>query len=141
MLNLASNATIHTNPYHWLKGTWMDRTLLMIAVVVIALSWQWLSHHLHGTPMVHIYHGKTLLAIYPLQSKENIHFMAKGDIGISEIIIDQLGVHIAHSPCTSKRCTLSGHRHRVGDMIACVPNRILVSIQGQEDDLLDAISE
>jgi len=141
MLNLASNVSPHTSPYHWLKGTWMDRTLLMIATITIALSWQWLSQHLHGIPMIHIYHGKTLLAVYPLHPKETIHFNAKGDIGISKIIINQDGVRMIDSPCTTKRCILSGHRHHIGDMIACVPNRILISIQGTEKSQLDAISE
>jgi len=91
--------------------------------------------------MVHIYHGKALLATYPLTSEKTIHFQAQGDIGISDIIIDQQGVRISHSSCTTQRCVLSGHRHRIGDILACVPNRILVSIQGKQQLPLDAVTE
>jgi hypothetical protein len=141
MYDSANNHTHKTTLWHWLVGTWTDRILLLLALLMICISWQWLSQQLTGTPMVHIYHGKTLLATYPLNPKETIHFHAKGDIGISEIIINQQGVRIEHSPCTSKRCTLSGYRHHMGDMLACVPNRILVRIQGQDKQHLDAISE
>jgi len=91
--------------------------------------------------MVHIYHGKALLATYPLHPEKTIHFEAQGDIGLSEITIDQQGVRITHSSCVSQRCVLSGHRHRIGDILACVPNRILVSIEGSQKLALDAVSE
>ncbi|MDQ6954769.1 MAG: NusG domain II-containing protein [Mariprofundaceae bacterium] len=127
--------------WHWLKGTWVDRSLLLLALIAIAISWQWLQQNLSGTPMVHIYHGKNLLATYPLNTDLPIHFQAQGDIGISEITIDQYGVRISHSSCITQRCVLSGHRHRIGDILACVPNRILVSIQGSQQLPLDAVSE
>lgn len=119
----------------------MDRMLLLLAVIAIAISWQWLHQNLSGTPMVYIYHGKALLATYPLHPETPIHFQAQGDIGLSEITINSDGVHISHSSCTTKRCVLSGHRHRAGDILACVPNRILVSIQGTQSIPLDAVSE
>ncbi|MDX8397777.1 MAG: NusG domain II-containing protein [Mariprofundaceae bacterium] len=131
-----------SNLWHWLKGTWTDRIILLISLLSIMISWQWIQQNLlSGTPMVHIYHAKTLLAKYPLHDSKTIHFQAQGDIGISEIIIDQHGVRIQHSPCVNQRCTLSGHRHHIGDILACVPNKILVSIQGQSQQALDAISE
>jgi len=141
---LKPDASEQVQPYslwQWLKGTWMDRMLLLIAIIAIAISWQWLHQHLTGTPLVYIYHGKTLLATYPLHPEQPIHFQAQGDLGISDINIDAKGVRITHSACTTQRCTLSGHRHRVGDILACVPNRILVSIQGQQDIPLDATTE
>jgi len=127
--------------WHWLKGTWVDRTLLLLTLIAIIMGWLWIQQNLSGTPMVHIYHGKTLLATYPLHPDKPIHFEAQGDIGLSEITIDSDGVRISHSTCATQRCVLSGHRHRVGDILACVPNRILVSIEGTQKLALDAVSE
>ena len=127
--------------YDWLKGTWVDRMLLLFTLIAIGVSWAWIQQYVSGTPMVHIYHGKTLLATYPLHSEKVIDFKAQGDIGVSDIRIDKHGVRIIHSSCSSQRCVLSGHRHRVGDILACVPNRILVTIEGSKSDKLDAISE
>ncbi|MBN4082544.1 NusG domain II-containing protein [Mariprofundus ferrooxydans] len=127
--------------WHWLKGTWVDRILLLLTLIAITMGWLWIQQNLSGTPMVHIYHGKALLATYPLHPDHPIHFEAQGDIGLSEITIDQQGVRITHSSCVSQRCVLSGHRHRIGDILACVPNRILVSIEGSQKLALDAVSE
>jgi len=128
--------------WHWLKGTWVDRLILLCLLIGIFSAWQWLQQHLQtGTPMVHIYHAKTLLATYPLNTPKAIHFQAQGDIGTSEITINQQQVWINHSSCRSKHCVRSGHRHQIGEMLACVPNRILVTIEGEQRQSFDAITE
>jgi len=129
-----------------LAGTWADRVLLLLAVVAIVFSWQWIQAEIGaGPPMVSVYHDDMLLAVYPLPERGNsIRFQAEGDIGISEVVIDEHGVHMASSPCTSQRCVLSGTHRHAGDIIACVPNHILVSIRGQsspEHAAFDALAE
>jgi len=51
-------------------------------------------------------------------------------LGESEIVIANDSVFFLKSPCRNKLCILAGHKHKIGDMIACVPNRILVAING-----------
>jgi len=80
--------------------------------------------------MVTIYHDRVQLAQYPLHVQKPIHFTARAELGDSEIIIDGNGVAFLESPCRNKLCILAGHKHRIGDVIACVPNRILVAING-----------
>ena len=93
--------------------------------------------------MADIYHGDTLVATYPLPQKgENpIHLQVKGELGLSEIIIDQQGARIASSPCPTQRCVLSGPHRHAGDLIACVPNRILITLRGHTESTYDAIVE
>jgi len=125
-----------------LKGTWVDRMLLLMALLAVFMAWIFLQHSLgESTPMVHIYHGKTLLATYPLHADKPIHFDAEGDMGGAEVLIESGSVRMIHSTCATKACVLSGEHHQVGDMIACVPNRILVVIEGQASLSLDAISQ
>jgi len=125
-----------------LQGTWVDRLLLLMALMVVIGAWQWVQTSLGAsTPMVHVYHGKTLLADYPLDTIKTIHFHAQGDVGGAEVVIKDGSVRIVHSTCPSKACVLSGEHHQLGDMIACVPNRILVVIDGQKSLSLDAISQ
>jgi len=114
-----------------IKGTWSDRFLLVLALIGIGISWQYI-HTLAGSgeAMVTIYHGRTQLAQYPLHAQKPVYFTAKGELGDSEIAIDNSGVHFLESPCRNKLCILAGHKHEIGDMIACVPNRILVAING-----------
>ncbi|OIO70065.1 MAG: hypothetical protein CO186_02415 [Zetaproteobacteria bacterium CG_4_9_14_3_um_filter_49_83] len=127
---------------YWFKGTLVDRVLLVLAVLTIIVAWQWLYQNLSGhTPMVFVYHDDELLAKYPLNPDQPIHYIAKGSEGESEIVIDKEGVRVVHSSCTSKHCVRSGVHHHVGDVIACIPNHILVTILGAGHDSFDAVVE
>jgi len=126
---------------HYLLGSWTDRILLVAVLGGILFGWM----HVRtlaggGIAMVDIYHGPTLLAEYPLRGKTPVHFAAEGEIGVSDIIIADGAVFISESPCRSKRCIRSGHQHRIGDSIACVPNHILVAIRG-DAKAFDAVVE
>lgn len=94
--------------------------------------------------MVMIYHDDVLLARYPIpENGKPIHFHARGELGVSEIVIDADGARFLSSPCTTGYCLSRGHRKEHGDIIACVPNRILIAIEGSRsgDTPLDAIVE
>jgi len=142
-------ATQHMPPQsllQLLRGTWTDRILLIVSLVAIAMAWFLIQGLIaSGPPMAEIYHGDTMLASYrlPEAGQPTIHFEAAGDLGISEIVIDidAKGVRMTASPCTSKRCVLSGTHRHAGDLIACVPNRILVTIRGSRANNLDAVVE
>jgi len=124
-----------------MSGTWTDRLLLALVLAGIVFGWLHIRQLAgSGEPMVDIYHGQTLLAAYPLHAKKTVHFAAQGEIGISEIIIADGGVAIIDSPCNTKRCVLAGHKHRIGDMLVCLPNRILVAIRG-DAQAFDAMLE
>ena len=137
---MKSNGIRDARLLHTLHGHPSDYALLLLVLFAIGMAAYQLRQDAGSTPMVHIYHGQTLLATYPLQSKQTIHFTAYGDVGTSEVWIERGKVHIIHSSCRTKACVLSGEHHRIGDMIACVPNRILVTIEGKQH-ALDAISQ
>jgi len=141
MASLAAHSSPGQNGWRWLSGSWMDRILLLLALLGIALSWQWIHARVaSGPPMALVYHGEELLARYPMPPAEPIHLAVEGTIGTSEIIIDQNGVRFASSPCSSQQCVLSGYHHHAGDTAACVPNQIMITIRGRQQDALDGIS-
>jgi len=115
---------------HWLRGSVSDRMVLAFSLLLIALLWWQVQQALgDGPPHVYVYHNQTLLAHYPLD--DVVHdFDARGDIGISRIHIEHRKVSIIAAPCRYKRCILSGEHHHTGDVIACVPNHIMVVIRG-----------
>jgi len=131
-----------------LQGTWSDRILLMTLLIGIALLWFQINQTLHqGAPTAYVYHGKTLLAKYPLpQDEQVIHVAAQGEIGISDIEISKEGIRFDSSPCTTHHCILAGRKRYAGSVIACVPNHIMVVIRGSDKEnktriKFDAISE
>jgi len=127
-----------------LKGTWTDRLLLLVSLAVIVVAWVMIQTYISsGPPMAEIYHADTLVATYPLPQKGEppIHLQVEGELGLSEIVIDEQGARIDSSPCASQRCVLSGPHRHAGDMVACVPNRILVTLRGHAESDFDAIVE
>lgn len=138
------NGVEEPRPLKWFKGSWTDRVLLIISLILIASSWQWIHAAVSsGPPMVLIYHDDTLLARYPIpEDGKAIHFHAHGELGDSEILIDRNGARFVSSPCSGQYCVSHGQRKEHGDIIACVPNRIMIAIEASESsDTLDAIIE
>ncbi len=127
-----------------LKGSWADRLLLLIALITVVASWFIIQANIAAGPaMAEIYHDDTLLASYPLpkQGEPAITLQVEGDLGLSDIVIDEHGARIASAPCASQRCVLSGSHSHAGDIIACVPNKILITLRGSAASSFDAIVE
>lgn len=126
-----------------LLGSVWDRLLLLFALGAITLLWWGVKARLGGGEIVaDIYRGDTLIASYPLAvDGQPVHLAVDGPLGVTEIVIDRQGARIVASPCPTQRCVLSGTHHHVGDMVACVPNRVLVTLRGSEDARFDAIVE
>lgn len=127
-----------------LKGSRADRMLLLAAIAAIILAWFTIRANMAGGPaMAEIYRGDTLLATYmlPQAGQPAIHFEAEGELGPTEITLDHEGARITVAPCAGQRCVRSGAHRHVGDLIACVPNRILVAIRGSDASGLDAVVE
>jgi len=116
---------------HALAGTRADRALLALAMGAIALAWVAIDANLGGGPAIaRIYHGGVLLAEYPLAGNgQAIHVDADGDLGPSHIVIDSAGARFVSSPCQGKQCVHAGASHEPGAVLACVPNRILISVE------------
>ena len=116
---------------HYLAGAWCDRLLLTLVLAAIAFGWLHIRAIAgNSAPLAAIYHGRTLIAEYPLRRETPVHIQVKGDIGVSDIVIGGGEVYVSQAPCRGQQCVRSGHRHRIGDAIVCVPNRILVAIRG-----------
>ncbi len=63
-----------------------------------------------------------------------------GPLGMSEVEIDLQGVRIVSAPCPHKVCVRRGWVQRRGEIIACVPNRLILRIGGTAGDAgVDAV--
>jgi len=70
--------------------------------------------------------------IYPLNQEQDLMF--DGELGKSHIIIHDGCVEFESSPCRDKVCIKMGHGKEDGDFLACLPNRIIVTVQGGNRD-------
>ena len=68
--------------------------------------------------------------IYALEEAQILRF--DGPLGISEVEIGQQAVWIRRAPCANKICMNQGKLYQPNDVIACLPNRLVLRIIGSE---------
>ncbi len=91
-------------------------------------SGEWVIIEIHNKPQAR------------LRLKENQYYTITGVKGKTEIEIKNQCVRIIDSCCPHKICVHTGWISRPGQIIACVPNKVLIYISGSADDELDAIT-
>jgi hypothetical protein len=50
-------------------------------------------------------------------------------------------VQVISSPCPEKICVKTGRISKPGQWIACLPNRVFISIRGRRSEQPDAVSQ
>jgi hypothetical protein len=63
----------------------------------------------------------------------------EGPLGITKVIIEDGEVWVENSPCREKICMRMGRIKRTGDQLICIPNRVVVEIEG-DIEYIDAVS-
>jgi len=121
----------------WARWTAVDRSLgfLLIVVVLCSIYATW------GRPAgseVLIYQGDRLFYAGPLNQDRQLR--VKGPLGTTQVNIHAGAVSVTDSPCPRKICIGMGRVKQSGDLLACVPNEVVVRIAGQETGAYDLLS-
>jgi len=77
--------------------------------------------------------------IYPLDTELTLR--VPGPLGETVVVIEDGAVRVISSPCPEKICVKTGRISKPGQWIACLPNRVFISIQGRRSEQPDAISQ
>jgi hypothetical protein len=91
----------------------------------------------HGEPYAHITSASEEL-YYALSDSRTIS--VKGPLGATIIEIAEGALWVKSSPCPEKICVKSGRVSRPGEWIACLPNQLLITIEGRSEQEIDALS-
>lgn len=105
----------------------LDRLLLaglLLLALGLSLALVWLPG---GSRVIVEQDGRTL---YQGPLSESRQVQLDGPLGTTTLVLDQQGVKIIDSPCAYKVCIGMGQIGRVGEWIACVPNHLLIRIEG-----------
>lgn len=76
--------------------------------------------------------------IYSLEKDKVENFT--GTIGETTIKIENGKASFVDSPCNNKTCIKIGEIDHVGETSACLPNRVLITIEGDKENDIDVIS-
>ncbi len=118
------------------SGDWIVTSVL----ITLALAGITGIAHTPGAGRVQVTDGERVLFTAPLDVPRSIEL--SGPLGKSRLEIDGNGARITAAPCPRKVCMTMGPIRHVGELIACIPNHILVSIEApkREENRLDLIS-
>jgi hypothetical protein len=110
-------------PWHYMKaGDWLVVLILLTVslagIIRVAIS--------PGGTRVVVTRGDQVSFTAPLDQPRKVAL--DGQLGQTLLVIDDRGVRITESPCPRKICIAMGTARQTGDLLACVPNRILVRI-------------
>lgn len=126
-----------SSPWRFMTtGDW----LLVVALLAIAVAG---LARLAGAPSggrVVVTDGDRTVLTAPLDSHNS--FELNGPLGPSRLEIDERGARITVAPCPRRVCMTMGPIRRSGELIACIPNRILVRVEaaGNQESAFDLIS-
>ncbi len=71
----------------------------------------------------------------------NQTFAVPGPLGNTLVEIHDGHVHVSESPCSNKLCIKTGRISLTGQIIACLPNKVVARIVGDEDAPYDALTQ
>ena len=106
------------------------RELILIAILCLAalllLLWQRLGSGQHGMRVLVSQNG-TVVGDYPL-SKNREDVFQTSDGGTNTLVIHDGEAWISEANCPDKVCVHTGRISRPGEIIACLPHRVVVQI-------------
>lgn len=115
--------------------TWGDKTLICL-LVVVNLASLFLLTRIGKSKQVIIQVDQKVVGIYDLH---DIHaaartVMVQGPLGSSQVEIREGKVRMIFSPCPNHTCRKAGWISSQGQVICCLPNKVLIRISGDEND-------
>ncbi|MDR1177021.1 MAG: NusG domain II-containing protein [Treponema sp.] len=117
----------------------LDLVILLFGIGISVYSFISLSPAGEASGMVVT--GEQGTWVYPAKTGgEALRVSVQGPLGDTVLEINDGQARIISSPCLNQTCVAAGAIHRRGAFIACLPNRVMVSVEGGEDENLDASS-
>ena len=81
--------------------------------------------------------GKEQQTYFSPNEDKTVH--VQGPLGETIVHIENGKVWIEDSPCREKICIKMGRIERTGEQLICVPNRVVVELEGERGDV-DGVS-
>ena len=79
-------------------------------------------------------------SVYYMNNNDDETVSLKGPVGHTTVRIENGKAWVESSPCDNQTCVATGVISRAGQLAACLPNSVLIMIQGNNDDDVDAVS-
>ena len=71
--------------------------------------------------------------LLPLTAEDEV--LVSGPIGVNRVVVTTGGARVVEAPCANQICVHTGRISSPGQWIACLPNRVLVSVESAADTI------
>jgi len=112
-----------------MTGADLGVILLVLGMALAGTAW-WLAAPAGARVVVSI-DGRT---VYTAPLDRPREFDLEGPCGTTRLAIAADGARIVAASCPQKVCMGMGPARRSGELIACLPNRLLLEIRGSEEE-------
>ncbi len=109
--------------------------IVLFSIAVILWNWSGASNGRKFASMIAIHQGGKLLERVGLE-RDRIFGLPNGEM---EIEVKESRVRVARSNCPRQLCVNTGWIKTAGEVIACVPNKVLIEIEATDLPALDAV--
>ena len=119
-----------------LKAIWrrllpLDRLVVLLLLLGVGASFYFVGQRPKGKQVIVEQFGRVVFAA-PLRSDRQV--VVDGPHGHTVVAIRNGRARIVEASCPNKVCMGMGEVSRQGEVIACVPNVLLLHIEGAPDD-------
>ena len=120
-----------------MKFNRFDKSLIVFLVLFNAGLFYYFGTGFNQGDWVVIEVDAKRLARFPLTTDHVAH--VQGPLGTTEVEIKNGRARIVRSPCKLKVCIKSGYIQYADRLSACLPNKVVVRIEGETQRGLDAV--
>ena len=115
-------------------------TLLLVALVLFVADVTKASNDDGNKTVVVSIDGKKE-AEYPL-NKDGTHILQGSHLGTNKLVIKDGKAYIEEASCPDKQCMKQGKISKAGEMLVCLPNRVVIKIvdANEEEPVIDGVS-
>ena len=106
--------------------------LVIGTVLAASLAGLWFSWHGVAGATLFIEQDGMLLYSAPLEREARV--TADGPLGPTVIEVSEGGARVVSATCPHRVCMAMGTIDRQGEVVACVPNKVLLRISGNRED-------
>lgn len=119
--------------------------ILLIAVIIILnmslllLSGKELSNS--GNNIAYVYSNNELVGEYILSDGYEKVFTVRADAGFNTIKIKDKSIWIEDADCPDKYCEKQGKISKDGEVIVCLPHKLVIKVVGNNNSDIDIITK
>lgn len=109
---------------------------ILIVIIAAGILLQQLLFKKAGTAAVISQHG-SVVATLPLSADTQLT-LEDGSGGSNTIVIKNGAVSVTEADCADKICVNTGKISKTGEVIACLPHELIITISGEDGAAIDA---